>query len=167
MDPKPSHPMKADKSPTGKSAAAGKKKEKLVSETKGKWNPSTVLEDHLQFLVSLGYLLQPEVAIPHSLVTVKEDESFTRVTVPETKPHERVCFIPFVLRGLSFPIHPFFQGLLHFYGLQIHHLSPNSIPHIACYIMVCECFLGVEPHFGLWRKYFEVKRQTNGDETSE
>jgi hypothetical protein len=64
-------------------------------------------------------------------------------------------------------IHPFFQGLSHFYGLQLHHLNPNSILHIACFIMICEFFLGVEPHFGLWRKYFEVKHQTNGDETCE
>lgn len=39
--------------------------------------------------------------------------------------------------------------------------------HIACFISVCECFLAIEPHFDLWRKYFEVKLQTNVHKTCE
>jgi hypothetical protein len=33
------------------------------------------------------------------------------------------------------------------YGVQLHHLTPNSLLHIACFITLCESFLGIEPHF--------------------
>lgn len=59
---------------------------------------------------------------------------------------ERVCFIPFPLRGLGFPIHTFFQVLLHFYGLQLHHLTPNGVIHIACFVALCELFSALS-HF--------------------
>jgi hypothetical protein len=63
----------------------------------------------------------------------------------------RVIFIAFLLRGLSFPPHSFLRGLLFAYGIQLHDLNPNSIVHIACFITLCECFLGIEPHWALWR----------------
>src|SRR4051812_30002254 len=72
-------------------------------------------------------------------------------------------FITFFLRGLSFPIHDFLRGLLFFYGIQIHHLSPNSLLHIACFVAFCECWLDIEPHFGLFRKLYSVKRQSGSD----
>jgi hypothetical protein len=59
-------------------------------------------------------------------------------------PHgdEQVCFVPFLLHGLGFPIHPFLRGLLEFYGIQLHHLTPNSILHIAEFVALCEMHLG-------------------------
>lgn len=62
---------------------------------------------------------------------------------------------------------PLLRGLLHIYGLQLHHLAPNSILHIACFVMVCEAFLCCEPHLRLWCKYFCVKLHTNNSETHE
>ena len=59
----------------------------------------------------------------------------------------------FLLRGLEFPIHPFLQGLLEFYGLQLHHFTPNSILHIVGYVALCGMHLGCGAHFALWRKY--------------
>jgi hypothetical protein len=41
------------------------------------------------------------------------------------------------------------RGLLHFYGIQMHHLTPNGVLHIACFITLCEGFLGTRPHWGL------------------
>ena len=67
---------------------------------------------------------------------------------------ERVCFVPFLLRGVGFPIHPFLRGLLEYYGLQLHSLTPASILHIAGYVALCELFLGYEAHFDLWRRLF-------------
>jgi hypothetical protein len=40
------------------------------------------------------------------------------------------------------------------YGVQLHQLTPNSILHIACFITLCESFLGIEPHFLLWKFLF-------------
>ena len=36
---------------------------------------------------------------------------------PSPSKGERVCFVPYLIRGLGFPIHPFLRGLLEFYGL--------------------------------------------------
>ena len=65
-----------------------------------------------------------------------------------------MCFVPYLIRGLRFPIHPFLRGLLEFYGLQLHHLTPASILHIAGFVALCELFLGIEPHFALWKRLF-------------
>jgi hypothetical protein len=75
-------------------------------------------------------------------------------------------FIAFILWGLSFPPHPFLRGLLYVYGIQLHDLNPNTVLHLACFITLCECFLGIEPHWALWRRIFIIWRplqfQTGG-----
>ena len=70
---------------------------------------------------------------------------------PNPNKEERVCFVSFLLRGLGFPIHPFLRGLLEFYGIQLHNLTPGSILHILGFVALCELFLGCEAHFELWR----------------
>ena len=67
---------------------------------------------------------------------------------------ERVCLVPYLLRGLGFPIHPFLRGLLEFYGLQLHNFTPASILHITGYVAFCELFPGCEAHFELWKRLF-------------
>ena len=44
-----------------------------------------------------------------------------------------------------------------YYGLDFHHLAPNFILNISAFIVVCEAFLCIQPHFGLWLKTFNVK----------
>ena len=46
------------------------------------------------------------------------------------------------------------SGLLEFYGLELHNLTPASVLHIAGFVALCELFLGVEAHFGLWKELF-------------
>ena len=71
---------------------------------------------------------------------------------------ERVCFVDFLNRGFAFPVHEFLCGLMYAYGVQLHDFTPNAILHISCFIILCECFLGVHPHWGLWQRIFNVKR---------
>ena len=52
---------------------------------------------------------------------------------------------------------PFVRGLMFYYGLEFHDLALESILHISAFIVVCEAFLRVTPHFGLWLKTFDVK----------
>jgi hypothetical protein len=66
----------------------------------------------------------------------------------------RVMFLAFILRGFSLPAHEFLRGLLFVYGMQLHQLTPNSLLHIACFITLCEAFLGIEPHWVLWKYLF-------------
>ena len=47
-------------------------------------------------------------------------------------------------------------GLLHFYKIKLQHLNPNGIQHMAVFIMLCKGFLGISPHFDLWRYFFTV-----------
>ena len=61
--------------------------------------------------------------------------------IPRPPPGWCVMFMAFVVRGLSLPAHEFLRGLLFIYDIQLHHLTPNSILHIACFITLCECFL--------------------------
>ena len=77
--------------------------------------------------------------------------------LPTPRPHERVVFLPHFLRGLGFPLHPFVHGLMFYYGLDFHDLAPNFILNILAFIVVCEAFLCIRPHFGLWLKTFNVK----------
>jgi hypothetical protein len=72
------------------------------------------------------------------------------VTVPMENTHESVVYIPFLIRGLALPISPFFRGLLDFYNLNLTHLSPNSILQIFVFVQLCEAYLGILTHFGLW-----------------
>ena len=41
------------------------------------------------------------------------------------------------------------------------HLNPNSVLHIATYIHLCEAFLGIRPHFNLFRFQFILKAYKN------
>jgi hypothetical protein len=66
-------------------------------------------------------------------------------------------FHAFLFRGLSLPAHEFLRGLLFVYGVQLHQLTPNSILHIACFVTLCESFLGIESHFLLWRSIFRLR----------
>ena len=72
--------------------------------------------------------------------------------VPMPKPNERVVFIPHFLHGLGFPLHPFVRGLMYYYGVVFHDLSPNSFLNISAFIVVCEAFLRIQPHFGCGSK---------------
>src|SRR5438105_6376659 len=84
---------------------------------------------------------------------------------PTANTGELVIFEPFFYRGFSLPTNKFFRGLLHFYGIELVHLNPNSILHITAFIHLCEAFLGIEPHFALFRHLFSLRPLQRGGET--
>jgi len=57
-----------------------------------------------------------------------------------------VSFIKFHLHGLGSPPNRFMRALLHHYGVELQHLSPNAISSAAIFIVVCEGCLGLMPH---------------------
>jgi hypothetical protein len=79
------------------------------------------------------------------------------VTVPTEDTHESVIYIPFLIRGLALPISPFFHGLLDFYHLNLTHLNPNSILQVSIFVHLCEAYLGILPHFGLWKYLYHCR----------
>ena len=69
---------------------------------------------------------------------------------PSIRDSEIVLFSTFVEHGLALPACDFLQGLLYYYGIQIHHLTLESVLHIAVFVHYCETFLEIEPHFELF-----------------
>jgi len=68
--------------------------------------------------------------------------------------HETVLFCDFVERGLAVPVFDFLHALLRFWGIQLHHLTLQSILHLSIFTHMCEAFLGVLPHFHLFQDFF-------------
>lgn len=78
-------------------------------------------------------------------------------------PHdgELVIFEDFYRRGFGLPAHPFGRKLLMYYGIALVHLNPNSILHLA--IFINEAYLGIEPHFNIFRYFFHLKSFAGAD----
>jgi hypothetical protein len=74
--------------------------------------------------------------------------------IPKPRDGFWVMFFAFLLRRLSLPAHEFLHGLLFVYGVQLHQLTPNSLLHIACFITLCESFLGIDSHFFFGDPFF-------------
>ena len=87
--------------------------------------------------------------------------------VPTPEPHERVVFLPHFVHRLGFPLHPFVRRVKYYYGIDLHDLSPNSFLNFSTFIIVCEAFLRIPPHFGLWLKVFNVKPKVVSGEHAE
>jgi hypothetical protein len=66
-------------------------------------------------------------------------------------------FLAFLLRGFSLPAHEFLHGILFVYGVQLHQLTPNYPLHIVCFITLCKVFLGIDPHWVLWKYLFRLR----------
>ena len=77
------------------------------------------------------------------------------------KTSEIVLFKTFVERGLAVPACDFLRGLLFFWGVQLHHLTLDSILHIAIFVQLCEAFLGIHPHFDLFKSLFFLNLYPN------
>ncbi|KAK1627542.1 hypothetical protein QYE76_001857 [Lolium multiflorum] len=111
------------------------------------WERSKISNQDLNLLKKLGISKKPKA------VCFPSEESY-----PAPPMGYRVSFVDHLIRGLSAPIHPFLRGLLFVYGLQLHHLTPNSILHISIFITLCEAFLGVSPNWALWKRIFFCRR---------
>ena len=113
---------------------------------------SSIKKEDIKKLRGAGYLSKD---IAHQLPA-------TGQIIPTPEPQERVVFLSHFFRGLGFPLHPLVRGLMFFYELDFHDLAPNSILNISIFIVVCEAFLCIAPHFGLWLKTFNVKPKVVG-----
>ena len=118
------------------------------------WRSSTMRESVLKSFVAKGFLPPKEVA--HWRVPGREES-------PQPRPDEVVSFLTFHERGLGYPMHWFLRGLLNEWGLELQHLNPMGVRHIARFVTVCEAFLGMEPHVDFFRQLFSLRALTAGD----
>jgi hypothetical protein len=49
-----------------------------------------------------------------------------------------VSFIAFHEGGFGVPPSRFMRAIPHYYGVELHHFTPNSISHAAIFVAVCE-----------------------------
>lgn len=117
------------------------------SSFQGWWTASSVTEEDITKLREARYLT---AEILHRLPPQRQ-------VIPTPRPNERAVFIPHFLRGLGFALHPFVRGLMFYYGLYFHDLASDSFFHISSFIIMCEAFLRISPHFVLWLQTFNVK----------
>ena len=117
------------------------------SNLQGRWMASSVTEEDIKKLREARYLT---AEISHRLPAQGQ-------VIPTPEPNESVIFVSHFLRGLGFSLDPFVRGLMFYYRLDFHDLALDSILHILSFIIVCEAFLRITPHFGLWLKTFNVK----------
>jgi hypothetical protein len=73
------------------------------------------------------------------------------------RPGDFIFFVAYALAGLVPPQSSFFLTLLEYYGLQLQHLSRNSIALVAIFIHLCEMYVGVRPSVWLFRRCFVLK----------
>jgi hypothetical protein len=67
-----------------------------------------------------------------------------------------VSFTVFHKWGFASPPHQFLCGLLDYYKIELHHLNQNGIQHQASFVVLCEGYLGISPHFDLCRHFFAI-----------
>jgi hypothetical protein len=109
---------------------------------------SIISEYDLLHLVKIGVLLPKELC---SWWICRS------VTVPTEDTHESVVYVLFLIRGLALSISPFFRVLLDFYELNLTHLNHTSILQVTFFVHLCEAFLGILPHFGLWKYLYHCR----------
>jgi len=143
---------KGKKTVAGTSAATA-----ALKKSSGDWSKSTIKEAHLMKFREQGHL-PPAEELAVRAPSPKE-------VLPDPRANERVCFAEFLPRGFALPLHDFVRGLLFAYGVQIHDLTPNGVLHIAVFITLCECFLGVAPSWALWKAIFMVRPNRGGGRT--
>jgi hypothetical protein len=51
----------------------------------------------------------------------------------------------FYEQEFSAPSHRFLCSLLQSYGLELHHLTPSGILHMAAFVTLCEAYIGIYP----------------------
>jgi hypothetical protein len=55
---------------------------------------------------------------------------------------------------LALPTSEFFKGMLRYYGIEYLNINPNGIFHVSVFVHFCEEFVGIEPHWVLFWKFF-------------
>jgi hypothetical protein len=119
-----------------------------IPDLQTSWVRSMMTEAKIQDLVDHG-LLRPKAEVEWRAAA---GEQF-----PSEDVKKQVIFTSFFERGFALPMGDFFRGLLYYYNLELVHLVPNSITVVSTFIHFCEAYLGISPHFLLWRYLFCVK----------
>jgi hypothetical protein len=114
------------------------------------WNKSESTEATLVKLITAGVMV--EAAIGGWRTSASEN-------YPDPRHGEIVLFEDFYWRGFGNPCHPFLRKMCDYYRVSICNLLPNSVLVVSIFITLCESYLGIQPHFNLWRHFFYLKKK--------
>jgi hypothetical protein len=120
------------------------------------WKKSKMKTKDLLALVNNGFLREKEMDVWRT--TAGDPYPM------EKNPDEVPMFARFVERGLALPASDFFKVLLKYYGIEYLNLNPNGIFHVSIFVHFCEAFVGIKPHWILFRKFFRVKPQPSAND---
>jgi hypothetical protein len=98
-------------------------------------------------------IVPPRDSWPFSTVTADDLEAL----VADGLLRPLVSFVSFHERGFGVPASRFMRAILHDYGVELHNLSPNSISQAAIFAVICEGYLGIDPHWDLWTHLFSAE----------
>ena len=82
----------------------------------GGWEKCSIPYSHFVELQTQGFL-PPAYMVPVRAGLATYNGGEQAESFPNPSQGEWVCLVPYLLRGLGFPIHPFLRELLEFYGL--------------------------------------------------
>jgi hypothetical protein len=117
------------------------------------WKTSKAKTEDLLALLNSGFIREKEVDMRRAAAGDPYPMEKSEDEIP--------IFARFAEHGLALPTSDFFKGLMGYYGIEYLNLNlnPNGIFHTAVFIHFCETFLGIKPHWILFRKFFRVKPQ--------
>jgi hypothetical protein len=112
------------------------------------WKKSKAKTEDLLALLNSGFLREKEVDMWHAAA----GDPYPM----EKNPDEIPMFTRFAERGLALPTSNFFKEFLEYYVIEYLNLNlnPNGIFHTSVFVHFCEAFLGIKPHWVLFRKFF-------------
>jgi hypothetical protein len=137
----------ADKEADGKAEEeeqvdrAEAEEERIPQNLHGYWAKCHVKDAHVQTLEDEG-----------TMAPQAESHWWTdfKALLPAPNSTKIVMLKSHVERGLSMLPSSFFTNLLKFYGLQLHHIAPNSLVSVVGYAALCEGYLGIHPRVDLF-----------------
>jgi hypothetical protein len=127
--------------------------EACIPDPRAVWVRSTMTKAKIQALVDRGPL-RPKAEVEWRAASGEE--------FPSEDVKEQVVFASFFERSFNLPMGDFFRGLLYYYRLELVYLVPNSVTVVSTFIHFCEAYLGIPPHFLLWRYFFALRALARG-----
>jgi hypothetical protein len=110
------------------------------------WKKSKLKTEDLLAMVNSGFLREKDM----NLWRTTAGDPYPM----EKNPDEIPMFARFVECGLAIPASDFFKGLLRYYDIEYVNLNPNGIFHDSVFVHFCKAFVGIKPHWILFRKFF-------------
>jgi hypothetical protein len=112
------------------------------------WPASELTREHLQNLISKGCMTAAELAtylVPVGPEYLAPTEGFIMVCAA------------FYEWGFRLQSHQFLCSVLWSYDLELHHLTPLGILHMATFVTLCGAYIGIEPPLNLWSHFFSAR----------